>query len=356
MCVARLRTQVRRGWKASATGIVPIALVLLLVACGGGGDDGSGAPDPSNGLATATATVESTSREAMCDATHRVAGTVSSPALVEISGLAASRSNDDVLWAHNDSGDTARVFAMDMSGGHVESFELAGARAFDWEAMAVGPGPQEGASYLYLGDIGDNQSVRQDIVVYRALEPIMTGDGSAPVGANITEFDTLTLVYPDGPHDAETLLVDPRGSGIFIVTKELAGGPSLVFRAPADAGTGGVTTLEQVAEIDFPSFVSSVEVADDAPPLVLGVPNLPTGGDVSPDGGLVIIRTYGSAWVWSRPQDAPLADAFDSAPCEAPSVIEQQGEAIAFDADGRGYTTVSEGERPTLHHFSAEED
>jgi hypothetical protein len=37
----------------------------------------------------------------------------------------------------------------------------------------------------------------------------------------------------------------------------------------------------------------------------------------------------------------------------APSAIEPQGEAIAFDADGRGYTTVSEGTNPPLHHFSA---
>jgi len=40
-------------------------------------------------------------------------------------------------------------------------------------------------------------------------------------------------------------------------------------------------------------------------------------------------------------------------PCEAPSAIEPQGEAIAFDRDGRGYTTISEGANPPLHHFSA---
>jgi hypothetical protein len=82
------------------------------------------------------------------------------------------------------------------------------------------------------------------------------------------------------------------------------------------------------------------------------VPFLLTGGDISADGRLVAIRTYAHVFVWQRGEDALLDSAFAAPPCEAPSAIEQQGESIAFDADGRGYTTVSEGSSPALHHFA----
>ena len=39
-------------------------------------------------------------------------GTVAHGSLDEISGLVVSRQNAGVLWVHNDSGDSARVFAM----------------------------------------------------------------------------------------------------------------------------------------------------------------------------------------------------------------------------------------------------
>jgi len=312
---------------------------VVAVACGGGGSEPPTAAQ-------------------ICGATPDVPAIVNSSELVEASGLASSRADENFLWAHNDSGDTARAFAIDRQGNHHGTYTLAGADAIDWEDMAVGPGPEDGVSYLYLADIGDNAMQREQVIVYRVPEPEVPTRADTPSDDSpLDQVETLTLVYPDRPHDAETLLVDPETGDLLIVTKELAGGPSSVFQTSGTLEDGSATQLELVIEIDFPSFVSSVEVPDDAPPIVRAVPNLPTGGDVSPDGGLVIVRTYGSVWVWAHSDEAtPLWTVFAAAPCEAPSAIEEQGETIAFDADGRGYTTVSEGERPAVHHFSAGED
>jgi hypothetical protein len=278
---------------------------------------------------------------------------VNSPDVVEASGLASSRADEDFLWIHNDSGDSARVFSIDRQGNHHATFTLAGAEAIDWEDMAIGPGPEAGVSYLYLADSGDNAAVREGIVVYRVPEPdVNTSDTLTARGFD--NVAALELRYPDRPHDAETLLVDPLTGDLVIVTKELAGGPSFVFRAPGSIEPGTVTTLEEVSTINFAGLDSQVEVPADAPALVLGLSDLPTGGDISPDGKLIIIRTYGSIWVWDRPEEGPLWDFVRTLPCEAPSEIEPQGETIAFDADGRGYTTVSEGANPPLYHFRVE--
>jgi hypothetical protein len=310
-----------------------VALITTLMACRGGG-----AP-PLTAAAICAATPDATS------------ASVASSDIIEASGLASSRIDDNILWVHNDSGDTARVFAIGRDGALLGTYTLTGAEAVDWEDMAAGPGPDHGVSYLYLADIGDNAAQRSEIDVYRVPEPQV--GGNTQVAADLTGVDRLVFHYPDHPHDAETLLVDPDTGDIIIITKELAGGPSFVYRAPASASADAPYTLEQVAQIDFTALKSAAQVPPDAPPLVRGVPFLATGGDVSPAGDLIAIRTYGAIWVWSRNKDLPLWSAFGDKPCEAPSAIEPQGEAIAFDPDGRGYTTTSEGANPPLHHFIA---
>ena len=45
-----------------------------------------------------------------------------------------------------------------------------------------------------------------------------------------------TLVYPDGPHDAETLLAHPRPGGCFVVTKDVFGGDAVRRAAAAPRG------------------------------------------------------------------------------------------------------------------------
>jgi hypothetical protein len=303
-----------------------LAFVLLTAACGGGGKEAPTAAE------VCAATVE----------VPDVPANVNSSELIEASGLASSRADDEFLWAHNDSGDSARFFAFDYEGGQHATYSITGVEAIDWEDMAIGPGPDSGVDYLYFADIGDNAMQRPNVTVYRLPEPEVAFQPDTPVGPIIKDAEAITLIYPDGPHDAETLLVDPKTADLLIVTKEVAGGPSSVFVAQGPVLAGGVTQLELVITVDFASLVSSVEVPDDAPQLVQALPNLPTAGDVSPDGKLVIVRTYGSAWVWTHVDDAqPLWTAFAGQPCEAPTVIEQQGEAIAFDPDGRGYTTVS---------------
>jgi L-ribulokinase len=56
-------------------------------------------------------------------------GALQSPLINEASGIAASRKNANVLWVHNDSDDSARIFAMSYDGTHLGIYNLAGASA-----------------------------------------------------------------------------------------------------------------------------------------------------------------------------------------------------------------------------------
>jgi hypothetical protein len=265
---------------------------------------------------------------------------VASSAVTELSGLSASRKNDGVLWVHNDSGDVARVFAVRASDGrNLGEFDLAGANAVDWEDIAVAPSRTAGVSDLYVGDIGDNTHSRGSVQVYRVPEPAVDTAVVDPPPKTLSGVVALTLRYPDGPHDAEALIVDPATREVFILTKELSSGTSQVFRAPADLPNGSTTVLTQVATMSSG---------------LTGLPGAVTAADISPAGDVIAVRTYASVALFPRPAGTVLSAAFERRRCNGPfSLAEAQGEALGFTHDGRGYVTASEGARPQLHEFRA---
>jgi hypothetical protein len=269
-------------------------------------------------------------------AAGEVLGQVGDPALVETSGVAASRAHDGVLWAHNDSGGQPALTALSETGEDLGTFTAPGATASDWEDMAAGPGPDPDTSYLYAGDIGDNGAARPSVQVHRVPEP-----AAVPTGADgqFAEDVLIELTYPDGPTDAEALLIDPGTGDLLIVAKRVEDAPVYLAEAAAIAD-GGPVTLRQVATLTEPS--------DEGPV------GLVTGGDVSPDGSVVLLRTYGSVLAYERTDGAPLADALGTRPCVAPSVDEQQGEAVAFLTDGSAYVTISEGAAAPVHRFAVD--
>ena len=221
-------------------------------------------------------------------------GTIQSPYIDEASGLAASRKNPNVLWAHNDKGGSARVFAMNIDGSHLGIYYLSGASNRDWEDIAVGPGPVDGLDYIYVGDIGDNDSQYTSIKVYRVPEPQVDSEQSTDP-CTLTGVETITLQYPDGPRDAETLMVDPVTKDIYIISKRDSF--SRVYRAPYPQSTTTTTTMEYKCELPW---------------------GRAAGGDISLGGDMIIVRGYNNASIWLRSEGTNLRDAFSGPPCNVP--------------------------------------
>jgi hypothetical protein len=264
-------------------------------------------------------------------------GNIQNGSLTEASGIVESRKAPGVLWIHNDSGDSARVFAAGKDGKDLGTYSFQGASATDWEDIAIGPGPMQGESYLYMGDIGDNAMARANIRIYRVVEPLVDLNGG-PKNVTLTGVETFTLVYPDSPHNAETLLVDPKTGDVYIVTKS-SNGVSPIFRAAAPLSNAGTIIMEAAGSRTF-----------GAPPLPGGP--LTTGGDISAQGDLIAIRTYPGAFVWRRPSGMSIADALQGEPCVIPIESEPQGEALGFAVDGSGYFTISEGSNEPLYFYA----
>lgn len=301
------------GRARSRSGFLAVVLVMLFAfsaaTCGG---DGSSTPPTTT---TTTTTVPLATRLCAGAAPTQI-GTLQSPALKELSGLAASRQYDGVLWAHNDSGDSARIFAIDRSGALRTTVDLDVTEAIDWEDIAA-----DGTT-LYVGDIGDNQRARTEIYVYRVAEPALT--------AKSAHADKFTLHYPDGAHDAEALMVDPVDRQLVVVTKEAA-------------GTSGVYTTP----ISAPGALQPVTT------LSLGLAQLVTAGDISASGDTIVLRTYTNVWVWTRRAGESLATALARPPCGAPAPADAQGEALALTPAADAYVTGSEGAGSPLWEVAA---
>ncbi len=244
-------------------------------------------------------------------------------ALAEASGLVVGR-RTGALFSHNDSGDSPRLFAFTEQGESLGTLPVLGAALTDWEDIAAGFGA-EGEQLLYIGDIGDNEHTRARVRIVIVEEPKTIVDGET------LQASSVTLTYPDEPHDAETLLADPDSDEVVLVTKS---SPPRVYSVNlANAGDGD--ELELVARGE----------------LAKGVPDdfVPSAGDVSFGGDAVIVRDGSRAYLWERAPSASLWAAFESQPCEVPLAIEEQGEGIAFAPDG-GYFTLSESQQP-LYYF-----
>ena len=260
------------------------------------------------------------------------AGPISDPALVEISGIHIGVRNPSIWWVHNDSGDTARVFALDATGATRGTYAFDATTAADWEDLAVVSGPTPGSGTIYAADIGDNAGNRTEVQVYRVAEPAVALTGP-PVLAVLPAVETLHLTYPDGAHDAEALMIDPLFGDLVIVAKSLTGGPANVYQAPANLAAGSTTALTKVGQVA----------------LGTGLANAVTAADVTADGTAVAIRTYGNVMVFNRNTTSKLWTAFGGTACNAPVPIEVQGEAVGFRSDGKALVTVSEGANQTLH-------
>jgi hypothetical protein len=245
----------------------------------------------------------------------------------EASGISDSKTIKDHLWVIEDSGNPARLFLLKHDGFVTDSFSLAGATNRDWEDVAVGKGPDDAVSYLYVGDIGDNNAAYPSYTIYRLPEP------TSFVG-EITSYDSIKFTYPDGSHDAEAFMIDDNTKDIFVITKRDA--VSKIYRIPYPQDTQNMNQAEFVSDLAYNGIVSA---------------------SLSFSGTEVILKTYTQLFYYKRTAKEGLGITLAKAPTDTLSyVLEPQGEAVAIADDNTGFFTLSEkgmgAEFPDLIFYS----
>ncbi|HTZ45212.1 MAG TPA: hypothetical protein VMB79_15240 [Jatrophihabitans sp.] len=240
--------------------------------------------------------------------------------LTELSGLAVGHRSPSVLYAQNDSGDSARFFALDRATGAVRAVcTVPGATNVDWEDLATGP-DAAGVPSVWLADLGDNGGTRAEVRIYRVDEPAIGSAAAVTTGPP----DVWRLRYPDGPHDAESLVADPVRHRLYVITKALLG-RSEVFAVPAAPAAGRVQAMTRVGTVRF-GFTGTP-----GGPNVVGQLTA-TGAGVSADGSVLAVRTYTDAYLWPV-SGGDVAGALRATPTRVPLPAQPQGEGIAVAGD-----------------------
>ena len=259
-------------------------------------------------------------------------GALANAKLSETSGLTASGTRPDVLYAHNDAGDSSRIFALSRTGEDLGVLKLKGAQNIDWEDMDRGPCPA--GSCLYIGDIGDNDRERLAYTLYRMIEPTDIHPGVRSIDA-----ERIVFTYPDGAHDAEVLLVHPVTGEVTIVTK-VASDPAQVFALPLPLTTGKTLMAAQVGEVEPPGDGGF------------------SGGSIHPDGTAILMRTGARLFYYPMQPEQTAAEALAGAPCELPVADEKNGEAVTWLRAGDGpatkIVTIGEGVGAEVHVSSCD--
>ena len=238
--------------------------------------------------------------------------------LLELSGLACSRTNAGLLYTHEDSGNWNEIYMTNTKGDDLGIVVLDNIPNRDWEDLACGPGPESSKNYLYVADIGDNDSAYPQIIVYRFPEPVLTAYSPQTIVHVVPEV--LRFTYPKGAVNAESLMLDPLTKDLYFMTKQVAQSNLFVARYPQS--TISSTKLLHLASFPF---------------------DLLTSADISPDGSEILVRTTGQVWYWKKLPNENVLDAMIRKPLDAHYFRnEHQGEAICFASDGSGYFTISE--------------
>jgi hypothetical protein len=261
--------------------------------------------------------------------------------LGEASGIAPSRSRRDLLWLHNDSGHDPVLYGVGTDGQQRGQMTVSGS-SVDWEDIATAQCPDGQGHCIWIGDIGDNGRSRTNVEVIAVREPSQDADGRAE---KVWRFPVR---YPDVPHDAEALVVSPRGDRfwIFEKTEEAV---VRVFEHPGPLVDGQTTVLRET--VRFP-----------APGVAIDQGKMVTSADLHPSGLRLLIRVYTGSYEYRL--GAPLA--LDTLDTIEPVIVafgplsEPQGEAISYDEHGLGVWTISEdptgAQTQPLHYYPCNND
>lgn len=249
--------------------------------------------------------------------------------LDEASGLAASYTNQGMMWSHNDSGDINRIFLMDSLGKGTKEFYLEGAVNRDWEDMSISKFSD--GNYIYVGDIGDNLAVYPSCTIYRVKEPNIASQAvQASNSITLKDVQKINYVYPDGARDAECMFIDHDTKDIYILSKRDL--KQRLYRLPYPQSYTQTITAEFVEEVAFSTALNTMFYI--------------TAGDISPDNKEILIRNYGQIYHWRRADGESIAQAL-LRPAKLLDYTysaseEAQGEGIAFSRTGIDYYTIGE--------------
>lgn len=207
---------------------------------------------------------------------------VTAKMLDESSGIIKSRQYDNTYWIHNDSGDEARIFAINKNGeliypegsDNYRGVYITGATNVDWEEIA-----NDDQGNLYISDMGNNANKRKDMVIYVVREPNPAKDTSVPVVSRIPVYYPDQTEFPPKKDNFDTEAMFWTGGKLYVMTKHRADTYTRLYRLDS-------------LKTDKPNGLTYLGTYNTGEKV--------TAADVTPDGKTIAVLTYKSVWLFTQ--------------------------------------------------------
>lgn len=259
----------------------------------------------------------------------RLSGLLLDQRLHEVSGLAASRTHDGVLWLVNDGGNDTSLYAVSHRGRQLARLALEGVANTDWEDLAAFE--LEGRRYLLVADTGDNGGLRRTLQLHVVEEPAVLED------ASLRPAWSIAFRWPDGARDCEAVAVDASAGQVLLVSKKRH--PAELFAVPLRPRGGRVVARRLGTLAGIPRADAGERKADPARARLRGQV---TAADLSPDGRTLAVLTYDDLVLYRRHAGEAWAGAVARTPRIHPLPLIPQAEALAWSRGGGGLFATGE--------------
>lgn len=266
--------------------------------------------------------------------TRTQCGTAYKSVMPEVSGLACSRQTPGYLWAHGDenTGSNKKIVAIHPDGTLAMTVTISSGDPGrdDWEDIATGV--YNSKNYVFIGAFGDNDlQFKNSYYIYYFEEPAITS-GTKSVSVNYIRFG-----YPDNKaHNTETLMYDNIEQMFYIVDKvknDICHLYSIPFRTDYGTSTQTLTYVCDLGNGDKFNFV--------------------TGGDITPDGRWMAIKSKKYVLLWERQGTESLSTTATRLPVQIAAYQEEtQGEALAWLDATTFYTTSDDKNNQPIYQYT----
>lgn len=199
--------------------------------------------------------------------------------LNESSGIEISNSNK--FWTHNDSGNDSKLYCIDTFGNIIKNIEVINVSNIDWEDLA-----QDAQGNFYIGDFGNNDNDRQDLAIYKIVNPdTISGNITTAQIINFTFSDQTQFPPPDSlkNFDMEGFFFFQDSLYLFSKNRSLPfSGFTKMYVLPSQPGN-------YIAKLRTQFFTSNSQLD-----------GWITSADISPDGKKMILLSNSKAWLFSN--------------------------------------------------------
>ena len=164
--------------------------------------------------------------------------------LDESSGLEIAGST--TLWSHNDRNGKAELYRFDTLGLLTQTLEITNAENVDWEDLT-----QDDDGNLYIGDFGNNDNDRQDLVIYKiSNDDLSTANNEVAASKIFFSYPDQTAFPPAESNfqfDVEAMFA--KGEYLYLLSRDRSRpfiGNTKLYQIPNTPGEYTATLLATI--------------------------------------------------------------------------------------------------------------